>query len=66
MKMPLMWMEARCEGEAARNVLGIARCHETGPGMFARRASTAVKNTEAAGWRIVDGKWYCPVCLVRE
>jgi hypothetical protein len=68
--MPLMWMEPRCDVGAVLPVSAVYRrhgeCHETGPGMFARRVSPARGNAVSAGWIVKDDKWVCPACAGKE
>lgn len=68
--MPLVWMEVRCDAQKVMSASALYRnkgeCHETWSGIFARRASDAVKGAKASGWSVVDDQWACPACAGRE
>jgi hypothetical protein len=67
--MPMMWMEPRCSlmTKLSGSVYRLkGECHETGPGMFARRVSEASWNAKYDGWIVRCDDWICPACAGKE
>lgn len=56
-----MWAEARCQFFLATpNKYGENSCHETAAGAFT--VTEATRQARRYGWKVIQGKWCCPVC----
>ena len=66
-RMPSVWVEGRCgsvTGGGGANWQMPEACHQTArEGGFFSSMVKVRKHHERQGWRIIDGEWWCPVCV---
>lgn len=58
---PSLWCEARCHYMSDPEPV---ECLQTAPGDFG--AKNGAEAARAAGWKVVDGEWCCPMCFARK